>query len=230
MKENRIIETNNLRYMICEFNYILDYYDENEVFFLLDEKFKIKGQKTGEIYILIPSWLEMQDLYQRSSKYNIMLKTHEIDEDLLVNNKIRVLCSKIVDSKGKSTVMSHDVVSNLHSTLAQFILDTTDEVIEKYYVGTSLNKEEHNDLTDDCFKYFSSVGKKRMGRKNVNVPPVPAPVLLMRICKMFNCTPDIARKISKRDIDMIMISREQESLCEDPAVLGFGDARSDGWR
>jgi hypothetical protein len=37
---------------------------------------------------------------------------------------------------------------------------------------------------------------------------------------MFNCTPDVARKISKRDIDMTVIAKEQEHICKNPGFIG----------
>lgn len=223
MEKEKIIEINNLKYIIYEFRYILDYYNGKQVFFLLDENFNIKGSKRGEVFILIPCWLEMQDIYQSSSEYNIMTKDYDINEHLFVMNRVRRLCLKIVDEDGKSEIIGGDA-SWLHPTLGQFIEEKVEETVERFYSGSGLSKKEGDRLKYDCYKYFSAMQKNALGKRAI-IPPVPSPILLMRICKIFNCTPDVARKISKKDIDMVMISREQEDLCQNPAALGFGTPR-----
>lgn len=229
-KENKdnIIEINSLRYIVYEFNYIFDYHNGNEVFFLLDENFNIKGQKTGEVYIVIPTWLEIQDIYQSSSRYNIMTKEYDIDDDLYEFNKVQKLCFKIVENGEKTIYINGENVECLYPTLGEFVSDMADDAIGRFYTGTGLSSEESKKMSDDCYKYFRSIYKESLGGIYSVTPPQPAPVLLARMCEIFNCTPNVARRISKRDIDMIMISREQKDICQEPSAIGLGKAK-DAW-
>jgi len=221
MENYKIIEINNLEYAVYPFKYLCFKQNGREVFFLIEGKnIKAKDVKIGKIYIKIPSWVEMQDLYQASCLQNMMTKVYEADSDLYRDNKIKKLCFKIVDSEGSVTLMDGGVCNGLYPILAQFIIDKINEIMSIYYIGTGLSKDEEEKLSFDCFKYYSSIFKRGAG-KNVKIPPTPIPVLLMSICKSFNCTPNVARKISKRDIDMATIAREQENICKHPSLIGL---------
>lgn len=221
MEKYHLVTLNNLEYVVFDFKYASIKVNGVDVFFLLGRKnIKVKDPKIGEIYIRVPSWVEMQDLFQSSCQYNIMTKEYDVNEDFYRDNKIIKICSKIVDADGNITVMNKWVCEKLPPLFGQLIIEKVDEIIGVYYIGTGLSKEEEEKLSFDCFKYYSSIYKMGAG-KNVVIPPVPIPVLLMNICKAFNCTPDIARKICKRDIDMTMIAKEQENICKNPSLIGL---------
>jgi len=225
-----VVTINNIEYIIYPFKYASVKYNGRDVFFLLEgNKLKVKKPQIGEIYIVVPSWVEMQDLYQSSCILNMMTQEYNVNEDLYRDNKIKKLCSKLAYSNGDIMLMTGDACQNLHPTLAQFIMEKVDEVVRLYYMGTGLSGEEGDKLSFDCYKYFRSIYKKGLPGNSVGtkviIPPVPIPVLLMNICKIFNCTPDIARKISKKDIDMTMIAKEQENICKHPSLIGLGKSR-----
>jgi hypothetical protein len=95
-------------------------------------------------------------------------------------------------------------------------------VITKYYFGSGLTPERERALAYDCYKYFSAIEKAKRGDEKIVIPPCPGIIMLVQVCEMFDCTPDIARKIPKRDIDMILIAKEQESICKNhPDWIGF---------
>jgi len=218
--KERIVKINNLDYLVVPFKYVTGFIDEKELFFLLEGVGKVRNYKVGEVYIIIPSWVEIQDLYQSSSEKNIMTKKYEVNNSWLRINKIKKLCSKISDAEGRVYLIDEYFALNVHATLGTFIVSKVDKVISDHYMGSGLSKEEEKEMAEECYKYYSAVYKERAG-KSVTIPPCPGPVLLMSVCKTYNCTPDIARKISKRDIDMLMIAREQENLCQDSNIIGL---------
>ena len=230
MYKEKVLTINNLQYIVFPFYYVTSFKNGKDRFvFINDKDVDKKKCKKGEIYLLMPTWVEMQDIYQSSSERNIMTKKYELNHQRLKLNKITRLCMKIIDGRGESHVMSKDMFEKMNVPLSQFILMKADEIIDKYFVGTGLSKGEEKSLSYECYKYYSAVQKRRAG-KNSPVPPCPAPVLLMDICKTFNCTPDTARRISKRDIDMMMIAQEQEEHCKNPNLIGMDASRSTGKR
>jgi hypothetical protein len=141
MKETRKIIINNLEYVVYSFKYSIVKVKNTEVFFLLENKnIKVKHSKTGEIYIRVPSWVEMQDLTQSSCKLNMMTKEYDLDEDLYRDNKIKKFCFKISDEDGNMYQMSDSFFKNLIPIFAQFLLEIIDEVIGIYYAGTGLTR------------------------------------------------------------------------------------------
>ena len=98
-----------------------------------------------------------------------------------------------------------------------------DNLIEKNHNGDGLTKEESNELAYDCYKYYSASNKKQSGNNTSEIPVPPAIVVLKHVCEMFHCTPDVARRISKRDIDMMSVANEQQSICREPSAIGLGD-------
>ena len=123
--------------------------------------------------------------------------------------------------------MDRDLAENLHPSFAIFILNKIDDVIIKNYEG-GLTGEEAKDLANDCYKYFSSLKKKQLGEEGIAVPEPPSIVILFRICEMLKCTLDEAKKMSKRDIDAIMVMREQENICSNPSLIGMSPSNSGG--
>jgi len=217
-----VVNISNIDYALIEFKYFHKRIKDNEIFFFL-ENFPppIKKYFIGKAYILIPSWVEMQDLYQSSSELNIMNQKYEIEPEKLRNNKLSRLCSKLVSHENETFLVDSDFIYDLDPQLGHFLLRKIDEVINEFYSGSSLSEEEEKELANRCYKYYSAINKRGYG-KNVKVPPPPGVVLLMDICKKFNCTPDVARKISRKDIDMMQISQEQENLCAHPGMIGLG--------
>jgi len=60
--KERIVKINNLDYLVFPFKYVTGFFDEKELFFLLEGVGKVRNYKVGEVYIIIPSWVEIQDL------------------------------------------------------------------------------------------------------------------------------------------------------------------------
>ena len=222
MPYTEIININNIDHAIVPFKYVSGVRNGRKFFIFLENISKkfIRNYKIGKIYILIPSWVEMQDVYQSSSEENIMTRKFEINFDFLKINKIGRLCVKIEDAEGGVLLLSKKEVNKLEPSLAQFILSEIDDIINKHYLGSGLSKGEEKELAYECFKYYRAIKKQQAGKKVV-IPPCPGPVLLMNVCKTFSCSPDVARNISKRDIDLIMLAKEQESICEDPRLIGL---------
>ncbi len=222
MRKDEIIRINNLDHVVIQFKYVSGIRKGKPYFILLEEfnENRIKNYKNGKIYIIIPSWVEMQDVYQSSTEKNIMTNKYELSFDKLKMNKISKLCVKIETAEGEVFLITKKKIQKMHPIFVQFILKEIERVISTHYVGSGISKEEEKEMAYECYRYYSTMKKKQMGKK-VTVPPCPGPILLMNICNTFNCTPDVARKISKRDIDLIMLAKEQESICEDPRVIGL---------
>ena len=219
MVEEKIIKINNLQYCVYDFLYVTGFMSGEERFILIRNNNIKKKCKKGEIYILIPSWVEMQDIYQSSSERNIMTKKYELNYSKLKMNKIAHLCRKVIDGDGVVHIFTKKMISKMNVSFAQFVLTKIDDIIDKYYVGTGLTHAEEKELSHECYKYYNAIYKNRSG-KIVQIPPCPAPVILLDVCDRFSCTPDIARNISKQDIDMMMIAKEQENICKNPYLIG----------
>jgi hypothetical protein len=222
MSESKRVSINKIDYEVIKFYYIDGKYNGDDYFSLLDECSKENSKiKCGEIYILIPGWVEMQDLYQKSSEQDIQTKKYVINLQKLRMNKIKLFCIKIVDNESKSHFINDELINNMYPSLGNFILRCIDDVISVYYMGSGMSSEMEKQLAYDCYRYYSAIEKKRHG-KDVIIPPCPGVVMMLNICQMFDCTPDIARNISKKDIDMILIAKEQENLCKNnPDIIGF---------
>ena len=222
---SKTIHINNVHYEVFEFQYISGKYSGVDIFVLLEDLIAENKKHliyTGEIYILVPSWVEMQDLRMCSCKMNLMTREYEVDNDAIEYNKIFKFCTKIVDHNGEPFMMTEDRADELYPSLARFIGEKIDEVIYKYYFGTGLSNEEEKKLSSACYKYYSTSNKVAQGVQGVTVAPAPGIVSLLNICELFNCTPDVARKISKKDIDSISIAYSQKNLCNNPSTIGYG--------
>jgi len=217
-----VVNISNVDYALIEFKYLYQKTKECESFFLLENSFfNPKKYFIGKAYILIPSWVEMQDLYQSSSELNIMTNKYEVESEKLKNNKLVKFCSKLVNHENDTFLIDSDFIYDLDPQLGHFLLRKIDEVIDEFYSGSSLSEEEEKELANRCYKYYSAINKRGYGKK-VKIPPPPGVVLLREICQHFNCTPDVARRISRRDIDMMQIAKEQENLCSHPGMIGLG--------
>lgn len=220
--ESRIEIINNVEYEVFKFPYLFGEMNGEEYFILLDYD-EVEGNKVfwGELYILIPSYVEIQDLFQMSSEKDIRTGKYEISDSKLKRSKMLLLCSKIIDHRGASYMMDKDFHDNLYPSFAGFIVYKIENVLDKYYIGSGLTKEREKQLVMACYKYYKAIYRSRAGHTEV-IPPSPGIIYLMNVCEMFSCTPDVARKISKRDLDMIMIAREQKDICENcPSMIGM---------
>jgi hypothetical protein len=226
---NRTVTMQNIEYEVVQFKY-MKYSVESEEFIVLlenpDWSIEGKGFEIGELYIQIASWVEMQEIARMSMTKNIMTSKYELDRNEYMYNKIKVLCRKIVEADGTTHFFSDKIMENIDIDMGFFIARNVDLTIIKYYTDTGLSVEQEKELNLACYDYYAAVYKKAMGKENVSIPPAPGIVSLMGICEIFDCTPDVARKISKRDIDAIGIAKEQESICRNhPEMLGFGKGR-----
>ena len=215
---------NNVHYEVFNFKYVFGKFNGSEEFILLEDiEYEIDEKKVsnGKIYIIIPSWVEMQDLYQCNSEKNPMTQKYEVNVDKMNMKKTYKICTKIIGEDNDVLIMSRFAVENMCIDLVYFINEKIEEVIYKYYIGTGLSEEEQKDLEYDCFKYYTACQKRARGEHNVSMPFAPGAVSLLNICDMFGCTPDVARKISKRDIDMIAIARNQKDFTSNPVTTGF---------
>ncbi len=215
---------NNIYYEVFDFRYISGIFNGDNEFILLENvNFQIDKEKikTGKIYIVIPSWVEMQDLYQCSSRKNPMTLQYEVCSEKMNENKIYKLCPKIIDENEKTLIMSKVVAENLYIDLIEFISEKIDEVIHRHYVGIGLSKEEQKILEYSCYKYYAACQKQVRGEYQVVLPLAPGAVVLLNICDIFNCTPDVARRISKKDIDMITIAKNQKDITKNPQMTGM---------
>ncbi len=213
------------RYEIFEFEY---YYTENEEsnhFFLIkdiQELWKVKEDKvqTAKVYVKIPSWYEIHEISRLSAKEHPYTKERTTLPEKIKDNKLKLLLWKIEDHTGEVFYFTDTFIEELHPNLAAYFLSIINELIEREGCYDGLTDDEERALSFECFKYYSAIKKKRSGRK-VKIPIPPAIVVLNRVCEMFNCTPDEARKISKRDLDQVFIANEQEYFCEDPKNVGM---------
>jgi len=207
------------------------FYDTgNDHFFLLDnnESFPKEFISNGRIYIKVPYWTDMHDVRRKSLRSNPFNRYEFIlDKSLYKINKILAFCRWIEDDDGDMFEIDRDMAENLHPSLAIFILGKIDDVIVKHYEG-GLTNEEAKELANDCYKYFSALKKKQLGKEGVAVPEPPSIVILFRICEILKCTLDEAKKMSKRDIDSVMVMREQENICSDPSLIGMSPTKNNG--
>ena len=216
----------NLDYEIVNFFILYNSDDDCSNVVVFDEYSIIKkgiNKKKCKLYILIPSWFEMQDIIQKSSEKNIMTKKYEINQLSFRFNKIRVLIKKI-DIEGEQIYLTNDMIRRMNIEFASFVSYCVDNVISKYYVGTGLIEDEARELSNDCFKYYKSKFDISIG-KNAVVPPCPSAIILMNICEIFNCTPDVARKIDRKDIEMFFIAKSQQEICNDPSNIGYSNLK-----
>ena len=215
MDKSKLITIDGIDYEIFEFKYYSGEYNNSEQFILFEDDDFVKGKNcfSGELYIVAPTYIEFQDLYQMSSTMNAMTRQYEVNLGKIKMAKLLVLCSKIIDHEGQVHFPSEDFFLNMDINFAEFILRKIEYVINKYYTGSGLTEEQEQKLELACFNYYKNLEKKRHG-KEVVIPPAPGVVSLLRVCEEFNCTPDKARKISKRDIDSIFIAKQQKNICE----------------
>ena len=214
LDKSKTISIDNINYEVFTFKYYSGIYNGEDYFVLLDD-FNIEGKHChlGELYIIVPSYIEYQDIFQLGSWQNAMTRQYEINPDKIKMAKLMVLCLKIIDNENKVYLPSEDLFNNISIDFGTYILEKIEYVINKYYSGSSLSDERVAQLELACFNFYKAVEKRKHGQ-NVVVPPAPGVVNLLNVCEMFNCTPDKARKISKRDIDMISIARQQKNICE----------------
>lgn len=213
---------------VIEFRYIYFKIDGNENFIFLEgdePKEILKKAHIGKVYIRIPTWVEMHDIFRISTKRDVdpavaHKKRRYIDAELFKDAKLKKLCIKFVDHEGEETIVDNDYIDELNVRLAGFVLQKIDEIISKYYTMDGISEKEAKDLSTDCYKYYSSIFRKQSGELE-DVPTPPSIIILKHVCDMFKCTPDVARTISKRDIDMINIAEEQQSLCRNPGMIGL---------
>lgn len=221
--KRRVETIQDIDFEVVPFAYLLREWNDDSLFILLDsdiEKYKGKNVLFGEIYIIIPSYIEMQDLYHFSSEKNIQTNKYELNYDWLKLNKLNYLCHKIVDHNKESHPLTGELIDNMYPNLANFIILRINEVIGKYYSGMGLTKEREDQLKYKCFNYYKAVNRKEMGYQGIIVPPPPGAVLLASVCEMFQCTPTEARRINKKDLDYIMLAKSQESFCSNPDNIG----------
>jgi len=220
------MSANQDRYEEIEFEYY--YFEENDTnyFFLIENlKFfweisKEKIQK-AKVFIKIPSWYDIHEISRLSSRKNPYTKQRISIPEKTKENKLRMLLWKIEDHSGETIYFTKEIIEDLHPELASFFLTKINDLLHREGCFDGLSEDEERDLSLECFKYYSAIKKRRSGRKNIDIPTPPAIIVLKRICEMFNCTPDEARKISKKDMDEIFIANEQEYFCEDPKNVGI---------
>lgn len=224
------MSANTNRYEETEFQYYYSETDDANFFFLIEDindKWIVDKEKIqkAKVFIRIPSWYEVHEISRLSAKENPYTKERVPVPEKIKDNKLKLLLWKIVDHTGEVFYFNKENIENLHPNLANFFLKKINELIERENCFSGLTDEEERDLSFECFKYYSALRKKRLGRQ-VKIPIPPAIVVLKRICEMFNCLPDEARKISKEDIDKVFIANEQEYYCEDPKNVGIVDKKN----
>lgn len=203
--KHTIIDIDHFKYAVFEMKY---FYNSNNGSFIIGNH---ENCKIAKVFIVVPSWMDIQDLRQRSAEINIVTGQYEINMDKMDNNKILYLCNKIIDQNGEVSIMNEKFLDSLNLELAYYLLHLVDFTINEYYAGSEMTVEKRKDLSKRCFDFYTAQNKKRMGQR-VPIPPCPGIVLLLSICDNFNCTPDVARKISYADIEMMYIAREQEKM------------------
>lgn len=207
--------SNDVNFILCE--------DLCKRFGISNEKFLKMGGMVGKAHLLVPSWIDMYGIERKSTKSDPYTEGRVIwlPEKIRINKILKFL-KLLIDHTGRVYFINRKFIENLDPSLGSFLTEKIDDLIDEF-VGDGLSKEEQKDLSYECFNYFSAVEKVRSGKENVDIPPTPECVLLERICKEFNCTPNIARQMSKRDIEMFLIMREQENICKNPIIAGRVD-------
>ena len=227
MSDYIVEEIDNTPYAIFEFKYI-----ENEKHFILLEdinknKINLSKVKIAKVYIRIPSWIDIQDLRCMSSYLDIKPKVNKyvVDEDVLKISKIKVLCWKIIDAKNRVYIPKVQEIKELDYDLFYYILNKIDIIISEYYLGNGLDDETYDIISDDCFRYYKAVYKQALLDENTILPPQPGAVALKNLCEHFKCTPNEIRKINRRDLDMILIAKTQDNICQNTSLIGGGKNR-----
>jgi hypothetical protein len=153
MSESKRVSINKIDYEVIKFYYIDGKYNGDDYFSLLDECSKENSKiKCGEIYILIPGWVEMQDLYQKSSEQDIQTKKYVINLQKLRMNKIKLFCIKIVDNESKSHFINDELINNMYPSLGNFIFDQ------------NWSKERGGRSINISGKLIGIVGRKEMNK------------------------------------------------------------------
>lgn len=171
-----------------------------------------KHYKKGKIYIKRPDWGTMNDIAAESALPAPYERKYKVEPCKHRDLKIKKLLVKIKDHEGNITDASDKFIDEMQPNLALFIADTIDDIMDKMYLGEQMTKEEVKDLSYRCHLYFKRLRQKSQGKRGVRVPPAPSIITIKQICEMFHCTPDVARTISPRDLEMMEIVAEQERL------------------
>jgi hypothetical protein len=213
------------RYEVFEFEYYYIENNDSNHFFLIKEiedYWEIKKEKVekAKVFIKIPCWYDVHEISRLSAKVHPYTKERVPLPEKIKDNKLKLLLWKIEDHTGEVFYFTDKFIEDLHPNLAAFFLNKINKLIETEGCYEGLSDDEASSLSFECQKYYSAIKKRRAGRK-VEIPVPPAIIVLKRVCEMFNCTPDEARKISKRDLDEIFLANEQEYYCEDPRNVGL---------
>lgn len=217
-------KTNSSSIYIFEFYY----YDVDNLFFFLGEERESKKALLGKVAIRTPYWTDIYDINRMSkgitrevtpdNPYGKKKKT--ILPDKYKSNKIKVLLEYIEDSQGNRHHVTNELVECMDVDLSRFILQKIDEVIDENPI-ISLEKDEADKLSLDCYNYFAAEKKKKRDPK-VEIPEPPSIVILVRLSQLLKRSIEEVKKMDKRDIDSVMIMNQQENITRNPAMIGGG--------
>ena len=174
-----------------------------------------KRYKKGVLHIRSPNWGIMQDIAIASGSLDPWTGELVIDNYKYKDIKIKRLLVAMEDHKGDFHKINDEKVNGMPLNLVMVISEIIDELIDMSNTGDVLSREESKELSLQCFKYFKALRKKESGKRGAKIPPPPSIISIKNICDSFNVTPDVARSISRRDLEMMNIVSEQDRLSKE---------------
>jgi len=221
---SEIFKVKDKQNVVIDFLYIFKENKEKQEIFQVfspeDKKIPRKTKK-GKAYIRYPNWAIMNDISQQSGVMDPFTNKLKIDSYKFNDYKIKRLLYKIEDEEGNITEVNDDFVNKLYPSLANYLLNHIDRIITNEQLEDGMNDDEKKELEWQVFHYFRNTKKRQAGIRGVLQPPTPSVVILKQICEMFHCTPDEARRISRRDLDALQIVSKQEEICQNPDLIGL---------
>lgn len=196
-------------FFIFKFKYYLKNIGENQVA-VVDNDLENDYKEATAIF-RNPTWLEYYDISRKS--YIGFGKLKQLSKKLLDTNKLKYLLIKIVDENGEEYYPDKDFINNLSPSLGFFLLEKTNEILDQFSLNDGLSKEEADELSLDCFKYYDSQKKIQNGNPTAIKVSAPSYVILYNYCQAFNLPPDVVRKISRKDLEAFSIIAEQKEVC-----------------
>lgn len=180
--------------------------------------------KIGRAMLRIPTWLDLYDIQRKSSVRDPYDQGKSyIDPHKYMDNKLKALVKQIITHDGQVYNIRFEDVENMEYGLMLDLVDPINKMIDIYCPEDGLSDQEAQELSRDCYRYYSSINKKQAGDTHARVPQPPSIIILKQVCEFFNCTPNEARKVDRRDIDMMVIAKEQESICSNPSLIGLSN-------
>lgn len=221
---SKIFQTEDTDLLSFKFHYREREVGDGEVIVdIFDSKYEDPPEsfKQGKVYVRNPSWAIMNDISRVSGVMNSYTKKLDIEAYKYRDQKLKKLVVKIEDAEENTTFVDEKFVDSMNPILANFILDKIDEILDWRRHETGLSKEEGRELALDVFRYLKNK-KIRDSGKFALLPPMPSIMLITNLCERFHITPDEARRISPRDLEMMSIVAEQEDVINNPAKYGNG--------